>query len=94
MATGNPTCDPSDGNSGQSPRSKYRTGVGLLWLDRENVGIQNTLPQAIARFKAKFKRPPTLIYLLIGAIAQEYNLDDKLRVVPTRNCPHRHAMLF
>ena len=69
-------------------------GWGLLWLDWENEGVENTLSQAIACFRAKFKRLPTEIYLPRGTISKEYNLGGKLRVVPVENCPPRHAMLF
>ena len=68
-------------------------GWGLLWLDRECEGIEKTLPRAIARFKTKFGHSPVVVYLSEGAIAQEYAI-GKLRVVPVRNCPPRHAMLF
>jgi len=87
MATGNPTYDPV------ALRLGYRTEVGLLWLDRDNVGVEKTLPQAIARFKAKFGRSPVVIYLSERTIAQEYAI-GKLKVMPVKHCPPRHAMLF
>jgi hypothetical protein len=91
MATGSLSHDnPPTGDNSQSANHKT---LGLLWLDWENEGVETPLEQAIACFKAKFNRPPTLIYLSEKTVAQEYTI-GKLSVVPARNCPSRHAMLF
>lgn len=81
------------GNTPDNGENRAAGDCGLLWFDENNEGIENTLPQAIARFKARFNRPPKLIYLPVGVASREYNLNG-LRVVPVRNCPPRHAMLF
>ena len=66
---------------------------GLLWCDWDGVGVENTLPEAIAAFQRRFGRRPTLIQLPVGTVDRAYRLDG-LRVVPVENCPPRHAMLY
>lgn len=66
---------------------------GLLWFNENDEGVENTLPRAIACFKARFNRPPELIYLPVGVADREYSFKG-LKVVPVRHCPPRHAMLF
>lgn len=67
MARKNPIFSNPPGRN--STQALNHRSWGLLWLDWDNKGVENTLPQAIARFKVKFKRPPTVIYLLAKTVA-------------------------
>ena len=73
--------------------TKQHDATGLLWLDGDGVGVENTLPEAVAAFRRMFGRRPELILLPAEAIDKEYGLDG-LRVEPAESCPPRHALLF